>query len=729
MVSKGSTSGGSVGCSKVEPAGFRRLWHGVWATLLLGLVGVPAGAAEEEFARLRLETPRVTAGDPAEIVIETTGSDWEVVRLELPEGVIPNPAGRESRVEMSGSGVRHLERRRFAIHIPEPGVYTLGPAVLQRRGQSYRTQTVQLRVESPGNEGRFELRVALDPPRVWEGQPFRQQLDIELGSAVQLHRWLLPGDEPFETLGDPLERVGSPEGPAWVLARWLVPREAGEVRVHGGRVVALRQDRRSGRRTQLEQAVPTRRIEVDPLPEPPAGLNFLGAVGELQLSWERVSTQPDRIEGVLTLEGLAAATGLRADSFVEQGWLLLPGRSDVSIQRGPEGAPHLRVRIPVTLVPATAEPQLRPAWFDSAEGRYRPLAIPESLPAPKSVSPGVGPPIFPPATAAPAAGIRHPQPGSGLVSGWLTRKRVAAMAWASLCLALAGALLSLRPPPRPWRRVLRRAMRHNRREDWLRLYDLLDPDADPTGAGTLRAGLAQVLFRPAGDSEAREVVRTWRRARRLRGPIGRGGAAMLAGLGLLALLSGFGMPGSASVRAAETTSAEVLRIADPAVDTACWSAGLLQWPWAEAPERWLEMARPAPPLALLRAAAPATLLAFAAGLLALSAGWQRRRRAWLWLAAAALATTVAVAPAALADLRWQVLHEPASLRAGPEAAAVVLDELAAGTLLSVRTAARNGWRQVHTGSGLEGWLPADALRTLPATEGCRFDAEGVAHLR
>ena len=356
--------------------------------LLVGLVATEALAADRPY-ELSAERYVTVAGEPVSIRLTLANSDERVEEVRHDGGGSLRAAGSENRVEIVNGNVSQVSAQRYRFVARKPGRYTVGPAIVRTASGPVRTNTVEIIVQPPGDARYFELQHAVQPPVVFEGQPFALVVTAAHGTDLKPVGWTPPRVAGVRPLLDPdqIQPVGGrvQRGDRifqqMTIAQWFVADRSGTFVLKDARLdveYPNRRPRHSGRppspfgfdswdmfgsrMTRNSVSVPPTTVTVLPLPPVPEGRRFIGAVGRLVASWERLERSARQWRGVLHLRGKGAAIALDVDEWSQQGWRIWPDAPQVQHRiRGTHL--ELDVQIPVTLVPGGgADPG--PAWFD-----------------------------------------------------------------------------------------------------------------------------------------------------------------------------------------------------------------------------------------------------------------------------------------------------------------------------------------------------------------------------
>ncbi|RMF19519.1 MAG: hypothetical protein D6761_00230 [Candidatus Dadabacteria bacterium] len=366
---------------------------------LLIVASVVRGAAAERPYELSADRYVTVAGEPVSIRLTLSNGDERVEELRHDGKGSLRAAGSENRVEIVNGTVSQVTAQRYRFTAQKPERYRIGPAIIRTADGAVHSNTIEIIVQPPGDARYFELHRSVQPATVYEGQPFALVVTAVHGTDLRPVGWTPPRAAGIRTLIDPdqIEPVGgrTQRGDRIfqqiTIAQWFVAEQAGAKTLTGARLdveYPNRRPRRSGRppspfgfdswdmfgsRTSRNSVeVPETTVTVLPLPEPPAGLRFIGAVGHLEARWDRMEQSARQWRGILRLHGRGAATALDVNEWMQQGWRIWPDAPQ--IRHSARGANlELDVQIPVTLVPVKSEPGSRPAWFDPEAGAWIPV--------------------------------------------------------------------------------------------------------------------------------------------------------------------------------------------------------------------------------------------------------------------------------------------------------------------------------------------------------------------
>ncbi len=369
-----------------------------------------------------LDTSAVQVNEAVTLSIEISGAqDVPPPAVEVPDGLTASYLGPATQVSIVNGQVRTSVTHRYSVVALREGTYTLGPFAVAYRGQTLRTQPLDLRVTAAGTASgaapsagqaaaapgfRLVLELEKSTAYVQESLPVSAVLEVGNARIDELRYPVLeaPGFavEPFS---QPLQGEEIREGQRVRTARFrtrVVPLRPGTLSLGPAQIrLSVVVTRRGRPRDPFEQFFSTdlfaeRRpvelksntamVEVRELPTTGRPSDFRGAVGQFDLE---VSAHPNEVKAgdPITLRMRIAGPGNYATVEPPQldgadGFKVYPPHAAASPAESERV--YEQVLIPLR-AGASALPAVRFSFFDPAEAKYRTLV---RGPIPISVLPG-----------------------------------------------------------------------------------------------------------------------------------------------------------------------------------------------------------------------------------------------------------------------------------------------------------------------------------------------------
>ena len=390
----------------------RRLAIGVLALSAWGAMPGAARAADVS-VRLQVEPAATVPRQPVRATVTVTGALRSVqVELPTPPGVTAQAAGSARNVQIINGAVASSQQYFFQIVAAQPGSYSLGPAVVTHGGTRSTSNQATLTVsaaprQSSDRTGVFvEAAVSDARPYVGEQVIYTLQLYRPRTQALREFRLVEPDTEGLwaEQIDADTQRVTVVDSRPYIMhtvRRAYFPTRAGPATIGAAAVTyqELLPRGRRARRSVFDDSVfdmlnprsVARRVDVapvdldvQPLPEPPAGVNPTEVgVGTFSVS-ASLSDNTIRVGESLTLTVRVEGTGnLRSlpDVHVPESnaFKVYPDVAEVQVRAQ---GPHIRGTREqrVALVPQREGdltiPPLALTTFDPAAGDWKVLTTP-----------------------------------------------------------------------------------------------------------------------------------------------------------------------------------------------------------------------------------------------------------------------------------------------------------------------------------------------------------------
>ncbi len=358
-----------------------------------------AGSGFAADLELVIAQPMVEVGTPIEVRLDVPTGDINIRSIPVRPAATIQYSGTESSVQIVNGQMSRRNSIKFQMTAPHEGRYVLGPVITNVGGKELRSNVAEVVAQKSESGDAVEIRTWTNPRQVFAGQLFREVVQVDYGAGVQPDTWGPPERPGVVALADEQEAIQTKEivnvGGRTVnrltLQRWMYAERAGTFRSRKGSITFLgpKAESRQGKRRPFgldpfgmfgpkrqsrNYPIPESIIRVAPLPEPGAGQQFVGLVGELQVDVDLTETGPGRRQGVLTLAGVATGTGVRIEPWVVNGWRVYPDKPNIRQSIGKSG-PRTVVDVPLDVV-ATGDPDgRRPVWFDPKNGTYQALSL------------------------------------------------------------------------------------------------------------------------------------------------------------------------------------------------------------------------------------------------------------------------------------------------------------------------------------------------------------------